>query len=108
MRLPEPGAGFEWVAGPRPYLVCTALAERAVHAFTTRAWVDSEATAESQDSLWNKVASVVGLGPERLARAVQVHGTTVVSAAEAMAQRSEADVLTADDPSVAEIGRAHV
>lgn len=75
---PPPGNGFEWVddaAGPA--LRCVPLVAIAPHVFTTRPWLLGSANG-SVAAGWRQVAAAVGIAAERLARAHQVHGASVL------------------------------
>jgi YfiH family protein len=101
MTPPTPGPGFIWVDGRRPYLQCTALAEIAAHAFTTRDWIDGPASPASLDVLWRRTADSIGVEPGHLARVQQVHGAGVIAATEAAARLCQGDAVIGDDPGLA-------
>lgn len=73
--LPGPGHGFEWVAGPGGHVLrCTALAEIAVHLFTTRHFA---LASVPQADRWAELAAAVGVETSELIRVKQVHGRDV-------------------------------
>jgi YfiH family protein len=100
--LPQPNEGFEWVQAPAgPALVCRPLARLAPHLFTTRAWWSAASVTVDGDGLWRDVARTMGLAPENVARLRQVHGAVVATAATALGQRIEGDILIGDDSAAA-------
>jgi len=102
--LPNPGENFYWidVAG-RPALVCRPLAPYAAHFFTTRSWLLGSEPGPSTDKAWHDVAAAAAVKPERLVRARQVHGVTVLRyhAGESTNPLPEADIIVTDDCSAA-------
>jgi YfiH family protein len=85
-------------------LVCRPLAEVAPHLFTTRD-VDLRSTEPGTSRQWHRLARILGVAPERLARAHQVHGRGVASVDADTAPWGDrlpaADALVTDDPTVA-------
>ncbi len=82
MILPAPRPFFEWRLTPAgPALVCLALEPLAAHLFTTRHWtLGTRAARADESALWQPVAQVIDVHPEKLVRVRQVHGTTTVVA----------------------------
>ena len=99
MILPPPTRPFAWRRigrGNRLALVCTALDAVAVHAFTTAEWPLGRRRPGPQPTAnadWTDVAEAIGLEPRALARATQVHGTSVLVTDDMPADRAEADIL---------------
>ena len=104
--LPAPGDGFLWRASRAGLtLVCRPLEPYAAHLFTTREWRLGRA-ADDRDAGWRQVADVMDVDAPQLVRLHQVHGGTVVvrrrgEAVRAGAALPDADILVANDPSIA-------
>lgn len=104
--LPAAGAAFLWRASRAGLtLVCRPLEAYAAHLFTTREWRLGSA-ADDRDAGWRQVADVMDVDAPHLVRVHQVHGGTVVVRRRgedmlAGAALPNADVLVANDPSVA-------
>jgi purine-nucleoside/S-methyl-5'-thioadenosine phosphorylase / adenosine deaminase len=84
--------------------MCRPLTEIAPHFFTTREWplgLPAVDAGEDGSEKWGSVAAAIGVEPAQLRRARQVHGTMVVVAGEASAERPEADILISKDPALA-------
>ncbi len=99
--------GFRWMREPwGAVLKCQALEGIAYHAFTTRQ-LRLGSAADTDGDGWAEVARLVDVGPERLRRVAQVHGDSAAifrcaaTHAAAVAPRTEADMLTTDDGSLA-------
>ncbi len=104
--LPKPNDGFEWVqAAAGPALTCRSLAPFAANVITTRTWPLGRADADQREAAWADAARAIGVDPERLVRARQVHGAASVvfrrGAAKPVGPLPEADILLTDDPSLA-------
>jgi YfiH family protein len=95
MILPAPSESFTWISTPAgPALVCQPLAEVVAHVFTTRASrLGASANARDEAAAWLEVARAIGVDDSRLARARQVHGTTVVTDTTCTPGLPEADIL---------------
>lgn len=102
MILPRPAEPFEWrhLEG-RPALVCRPLGAIAPHFFSTRQWPLGEAGAPGDGTGWDVVAHAIGVVPANLVRARQVHGASVVIGRQTGCALREADVLIANDDSLA-------
>src|SRR5262245_47139781 len=110
MRLPKPKGGFRWTdLPPGPALVCDRLGS-VVHLFTTRPWMLGSSLHGNDVAGWGEVASAIGVGAGDLVRVRQVHGSSVVvggrkggheRAGSGTEGLPEADILLAQDPSVA-------
>src|SRR5690606_34755627 len=75
---------------------CVPLAELAPHLFTTRQW---PLGAAADGPGWDAVASGLGVGPEDVTRARQVHGTGIAIGRHPAGVLPEADILLAwEDP----------
>ena len=104
MILPQPSGAFEWRqldAGTA--LVCRPLEAVARHLFTTRSWIlGSSGSAPGDTASWSDIARSMDVEPDRLLRAHQVHGASVVvqRAGRAGVEHADADVILSDDPSV--------
>lgn len=93
-RLPNPGEGFEWVAGPGGHVLrCVALNEIAAHLFTTRHFA---LASGPQPDRWAELAAAVGVQASELVRVRQVHGRGVF-VADATTRLSGPDARTAAD-----------
>src|SRR5512139_547655 len=69
--------GFAWASAPwGPILTVTAWSPPFPHFFTTRHLRFRGREEEARD--WARVADELGVGPERLLRPRQVHGTSIV------------------------------
>jgi YfiH family protein len=114
MALPRPKGTFRWTElAPGPALVCDAL-KSAAHAFTTRPWTLGSSLNGNDAAGWREVATAIGVDSGKLVRVRQVHGASIVvvrrrkgeasAAASEIAEGAglaEADILLAQDPSVA-------
>jgi YfiH family protein len=103
MAEPRPGGGFVWAHhAPAPAFVCRPLAEAAHHLYTTRAW-RLGSRPEEVDEAWAELAAAVGVAPDQLVRARQVHGREAVVVRRGdrtgRGPAGDADILTTDDPS---------
>ena len=103
---PQPSDGFVWVqASGGVALACVALQPLASHLFTTRGWTLGSARDDDRASAWADLATAMGVAPDHLARAHQVHGAAVVVRRHGDAPPSpdlpDADVLISNDPSIA-------
>src|ERR671937_1314273 len=97
--LPQPTEAFEWVqAAAGPALVCRPLLALARHLYTTRLWPLGRATSGDSEVAWSDVANAIGVGPGRLARAHQVHGSRAVEAR--AGDRPDADIVFTHDPDI--------
>jgi len=101
--LPSVGEGFAWThESIGPVLRCATLGEVAAHAFSTRSLALERAEADGAG--WRALAGVLGVAPDGLRRARQVHGATVACyrAGEPPPDRlPAADIIATDDPAVA-------
>jgi YfiH family protein len=101
MILPRAGDSFEWRTTTfGPVLVCTLLESVAPHAFTTRHW--TLGTSRGSEAAWREVGEAMGVDASALVRLRQVHGATVVDAADQRAVRDgewpEGDVVVSLEP----------
>lgn len=70
--------GFEWFTAPwGSALRCTPLSQVADHLFTTRQ-LRLHGSPEAENDGWAAAAAELGIDPKRLARLMQVHGTSSV------------------------------
>jgi hypothetical protein len=107
LSMSQPDPDFEWT--PEPWgaaLRSRALAGVACHGFTTRQ-LRLRGNPPEERREWARVAAMVGVGADRLARVHQVHGRDVdVLRREdrwpgGTGTRPAADILVSDDPGVA-------
>lgn len=114
MSLPAPAESFEWrYDAGRPYLVCRPLELFAPHVFTTSQWAlgarvpAPTLTQERGDptigAAWRQVSDALSIAPDRLVRATQVHGATVIVGTRAAAQAvpPDADIILLHEPDAA-------
>jgi polyphenol oxidase len=104
-RSTMPADGFVWSAEAwGPALRSMPLEAVADHFFTTR---QLRLRGDGEDADWARVAEAIGLAPDRLIHAKQVHGNGVVVARRGgphparSGGRPQADILISDDPEVA-------
>lgn len=101
VNTPQPSEAFAWVqAAEGPALVCRPLLAIARHLFTSRVWPLGQSRG-SEQAAWEAVAREVRVAPGQLARLHQVHGTTVVLAADALTRHPAADIIITVGPDVA-------
>jgi purine-nucleoside/S-methyl-5'-thioadenosine phosphorylase / adenosine deaminase len=100
-----PADGFRWASAPwGPILTLTAWSPQFRHFFTTR-HLRFRGREEARD--WARVADELGVGPGRLLRPGQVHGTSIAikrlgdETGGWGAGRPRADIILTDDPTVA-------
>jgi polyphenol oxidase len=99
---PRPASGFRWVAAPwGVQLVADGLADFR-HGWTTR---QLALRGAGEAAGWQKLAEAVGVEPDGLARARQVHGTAVFHAGATRSTDTlpEADIVLTDTPRLASV-----
>lgn len=101
MILPRAGDSFEWRTTTfGPVLVCTPLEAVAPHAFTTRHW--TLGTSRGSEAAWREVSEAMGVPTSALVRLRQVHGATVINAADGHefhpGESPEGDVVVSLEP----------
>jgi YfiH family protein len=103
MIAPPARGSFEWrVVAGRQALVCRPLESIASHFFTTRDWSLGSPGASANDvDGWREVALGIGAGAAQLARARQVHGTTVFIAGPTAGPLPDADIIVTTTSDVA-------
>jgi YfiH family protein len=100
--LPEPGAGFHWIAEPwGPMLRCAPLESVARHGFTSRQL--GLRPNDAAPATWAMAATSVGCDVAHLARVRQVHGAAVrvVRAGDLAAPVPDADAVITNVPGLA-------
>lgn len=95
---------FEWrQTAYGSALICRALEPYASHLFTSREWLLGSSTDGNRADAWGDVPRALGVDDQRLIRAHQVHGATVVlgrrdEASPVPTALPKADILVSDDP----------
>ena len=100
--LPEPGAGFHWIAEPwGPMLRCAPLESVARHGFTSRQL--GLRPNDTAPATWATAVASVGCDVSHLARVRQVHGAAVrvVRAGDLAAPVPDGDAVITNAPGVA-------
>ena len=89
------------VAG-RPALVCRGLEPIAAHLFTSRHWpIGSRAPRAGDEEPWISIADAMAVAAGDLLHARQVHGAAVATGRQGGAEPPEADILIANDATLA-------